>query len=538
MSESLIRCFLLIAGTLFVGGNVPAQDAKQAPKQAPDATQKGDQEEKPFKRRTSRVLNNTEEGVGAHVELAINGRPMVRPQAGVKLRKIGGEGRRVVLQRLAQELRMQGPNDQPAGGAQSPTDSDAKGGAQVRDSKLIDSDSAGTSADAQEGSKGAATPMLTEGPQEEPKEEFEGWYDLGVDFLKVAAFLSAPDEDGKRYPGHRNSPEIEKLAAEMRAALWRSTTDRAFAWRVGVVDGLGESPLPQELSRFPILLQDPLSSVRRVSLTGLAHLPQESIQVCLKRAIPLEHDDRVQREMAKLAVQVGVKEMAWVLFDDLDNTETYFDQPVGHRARIEAARQLAECLPLAPKVVPQNKPGTSLAIREEAALEAYLEEHIGPQPKPSKPLSGLEFKGKETVGLELRSCREGEFFLTWSSADQLWVGRSDPLVLALPEGTVAKLIELANSTAEVMGKDYLTGKPGCDMESFHFRLPPERPRQRFLVCKGPEPVPGLRPDALQVASEALLASLPNGDHADARAHRLQDQIRRALVSIGGELPKD
>ena len=77
------------------------------------------------------------------------------------------------------------------------------------------------------------------------------------------------------------------------------------------------------------------------------------------------------------------------------------------------------------------------------------------------------------------------------------------------------------------------GTPGCDLEQLLVR---GASSETLLLVKGPEPVAGLRPEALQPAWRALVESLPTASPeapADPRLIELRERALRILASLGG-----
>ncbi|HRV81638.1 MAG TPA: hypothetical protein P5218_09390, partial [Planctomycetota bacterium] len=246
-----------------------------------------------------------------------------------------------------------------------------------------------------------------------------------------------------------------------------------------------------------------------------------------------ETDDRVQRGLALLALRHGDLPAAWRLFHELTRNDRFFDQPVGQVARLEAAQFLQQAMPEAPHVDGSLDPKSPEAEAQRAALAEYLRAQAGPDPGASQ--TSVEPEGSTVLGLELRSCRSGEAFLRWTDQDTLWVGRTSPVVVALAPGTTERLQAAADAMGAAMGKKYLTGEAGCDLEGFHWRPDGAKRSSRYLVTKGPKPVPGLRPAPLQAMAQALLLTLPSGPQLEPQLDHLRERIAGLLTDIGGAL---
>ena len=410
------------------------------------------------------------------IDVAIDGSPVVRPQAAERLTKMGGKARLAVLERLQTSL---------AGHA-------------------------------------AETNM-------------QGWFELGPDFLAMAA----------RFTHTTPAQSQTSLEEGLRSTLWKAAQDRDFPWRAAVIQGLGEPAHEAEVERFRGFISDPLPGVRIASLGGLRQWEPKKRQPVLRKALQNETDDRVRRALAKFAFEAGDRAAAWYLFDDLHGVEAFFDQPIGKVGRIEAVQALRTLMPDSPVVDPALDPSGEEATAQRSALEKHLTEQIGPREADpmvaGRRLESPERKGKPVLGMELRSCRTGEHFLRWTDADQLWVGRTEPAVFDLPKGTVQRLLVVARGTSEQMGKQYLTGAVGCDLETHYLPVEGKAKPRRFLVTKGPAPILELRPKPLNTWAKACLETLPIARSSttqplplDTRRHAVRSRVDSSLFSVGGD----
>lgn len=168
------------------------------------------------------------------------------------------------------------------------------------------------------------------------------------------------------------------------------------------------------------------------------------------------------------------------------------------------------------------------AVAARAAWLAFLKPIAGPQ--GAQPVPAVTPRGTPILGLELRSCRRGEFFLRWTDGDQLWLGRGNPVCFDLKPGSHKALIAQAQGTLATLGDKHLTGQPGCDQESYHFQLPGSKRPAVYLITKGPRPVPDLRPLALNGLLADLMASLPESGLSES----IVTELIEALKDLGGK----
>lgn len=142
----------------------------------------------------------------------------------------------------------------------------------------------------------------------------------------------------------------------------------------------------------------------------------------------------------------------------------------------------------------------------------------------------------ERIGLELRSCRAGEFFLRWTDTDQLLVGQGNAAVVTLPPGTTQRLVQdLTRGYDNLEGRRFF-GAAGCDMEQVLLRRTPQASSETLVIAKGPAFVPDLRPAPLTNAYGPLIATLPDQKSSDPRLHNLRSRAIAALAVLGGPLP--
>ena len=315
----------------------------------------------------------------------------------------------------------------------------------------------------------------------------------------------------------------------LRAALWESLGDADFPWRPSSARAIAERPSPAEARRFVPLLDDVLGEVRTAAAEGLmrSHGPLPPL-----RAVLADEDERVRRAAAVALVRAGDRRPLWLLFEELARVDQWFERRSGQAARILAARALESLGVELHGLDPLEEPDASSAVAARSAIEADLTAMLGPRPE-LLPQQRAGRTAPARIGLELRSCREGELWLRWGADDQLIVGQGNPAVVPLPPGTTARLEDLLTAGLAAAGPRRMYGTPGCDLEQLLVR---GASSETLLLVKGPEPVAGLRPEALQPAWRALVESLPTASPeapADPRLIELRERALRILASLGG-----
>lgn len=320
---------------------------------------------------------------------------------------------------------------------------------------------------------------------------------------------------------------------ELRSKLWMALSDDAFPWRSSAALGLVNLPSPKETPHFVDLLDDPLASVRAAAVRALGALDARQHKDLLKSKLHWEGDDRVRRTIALQLDQWGERWALWFLVADLRRSDTFFGQPTGSAARIAAYRQLLERIEnpgfeFQPSSPPDSTANTQALEQIEAALTPIAGQPIALPAVARVQAPILD----ERLGLELRSCRLGEFFLRWTDDDTLLVGRGIPARVQLPAGTTQTLARIATERSAKLGDKRFWGNPGCDQETFHLRDANGKDHV-VLISKGPLPVLGLRPSPLGGVATDLLASLPDAEHEDPRLNRLRSRVDACLEAIGG-----
>lgn len=319
----------------------------------------------------------------------------------------------------------------------------------------------------------------------------------------------------------------------LRAKLWTALDDANFPWRPAAAIGLSAKPLQAELTRFDAMLADPLASVRNAAVRAFGNAGAKDRSSALSAHLRREEDGRVRRTTAAQLDRFGERWALWYLLSDLQRTDEFFGQPTGRMARIAALHLLRKSLgedfgfkPVAEPSTPENK---AALARISAAVEAAA----GAIPKLPAAARPAAPHAQERLGLELRSCRLGEFFLRWTADDQLLVGRGTPTVIQLEAGSVASLFAAAQTSSNALGDKRLWGVPGCDQEAFHMLGPDDKRPSVRLISKGPAAIPGLRPAALSSLSDQLLASLPADPSENPRLDKLRARVTACMAAIGG-----
>lgn len=393
----------------------------------------------------------------------------------------------------------------------------------------------------------------------------------------------ASDDDNERLAlfgtdlveGFGRFPEVP----ELRARLWPALEDSDFPWRPAAARGLSWNPRLDEAEAFARFAEDPIGPVRTAALDALfraGNVAREAgdderaaeIDALFRDAAAGQLDDefgKVRRRAAVLLFSRGHARALWWLHEDLKRVDTFFEMPTGLNARYEAASLLADLgvdlagyepeLPTyAPEGAPELKDGIPTsnegALTEIARqIEAEVAER---QPKLAEDLRGLvpaelpaiarasaPLEDEVVVGLELRSCRKGDFYLRWTADDVLLVGQSAPARIPLAEGATSRLTKVAVELGGSFDGQLFWGQPGCDVETF--RIPREgggdRPMQLVVATNGLERAE-TRPRALTELGSALAASIPDDAALEGEAQRTRDlaqRVREAFASIGGPL---
>lgn len=325
---------------------------------------------------------------------------------------------------------------------------------------------------------------------------------------------------------------------ELRARLWTALDDTEFPWRPSAARTLAKTARAEEEVRFTALLSDHVSAVRAAAVGAFDRIEGAPASRAAVEALLRDPHDRVRRAAASRLVDWGdACALRWLLAD-LQRVDRFFDVETGTTARFEAIRLLEKHLGERFGFLPEVPPTDPRNVEAIEAIRAVLGERCS-EPGDDLPAiarPGPEDVGREVLGIELRSCRRGEFFLRWTAQDELLVGTGNPARLPLPEGSVARLLQAGAEHVAGLGGATHWGDAGCDAEVFYWR-PSGQGRPTVLrLSKGPEAVEGLRPAPLGALATALLETLPDAEAGrDPRLVELRSQVRAGLAAVGGEL---
>ncbi len=320
----------------------------------------------------------------------------------------------------------------------------------------------------------------------------------------------------------------------LRAQLWRALADPDFPWRGPAARALAKSAEDAELDTFLSLAVDHLWQVRAAALTALAGLEAEQ-HAAEVRGLLSDQDGAVRRQAAALLDTWGEHGALRYLVEDLRREDRYFRMPLGAQARFDAARILSERLGDDFDFDPSKSPrDESNAIAIEA-IEAAAKKRAEPTwPELPSIARAAPVTEGDVIGLELRSCRRGEFYLRWNEADLLYVGTGNAAVIALDPGVVQGLEQALSRELGALGELRYWGQAGCDLEQLRM-VDAEGVVDSYLISKGQASAGDLRPAALDAAVRLLLATLPDELDPDPRLSRLRSRARAALEVLGGEL---
>ena len=365
---------------------------------------------------------------------------------------------------------------------------------------------------------------------------------------QAARRLSQFGEDASRVVMDLSKGEVRELASlgkdvvevlgtlpgdELRTLLWRALDDPDFPWRPAAARTLARTARPEEADRFLALSRDPISYVRAASVQACRQLTLES-QRGTVRGLLADPDDLVRRDAADLLASWGERSaLAWTL-EELRRDDRFFDRALGKTARYAAARMLQRHLGDLGDYDPGADPRSEASARAVDALVAALRESEGELPELPFVARAATDHPVDRLGLEVRSCRRGEFFLRWCDGDVLLVGLGNPRSFALPDGSVERLLQRAADCLEELGGQNFFGEPGCDVELVHLRAVPGERARVLSVSKGPDPVADLRPAPLEALVQELVETLDQPEVHGALPG-LPNAVREALGAVGGVL---
>ncbi len=324
----------------------------------------------------------------------------------------------------------------------------------------------------------------------------------------------------------------------LRALSWKAVDDPDFPWRPAAVLGLARSATPKEANRFVEALEDPIAKVREPAILALERLEHrealDSLRSCLE-----DPDDRVRRNAAKVLTNWGEPCAVTWLVEELKRDDSWFGRETGKLARYQSLKILENELATGRRTfgfeaeLPWNAPDNALAATE---IEAFLLD-LCPDPPPLPLVArATGFLEGNVLGLEIRSCRKGEFFLRWNEKDLFSVGRGNPTRFELPEGTVARLMHEASRVLSTLEDRKVWGEPGCDSEQLFYWPRSVDRASVYRISKGQAIVEGLRPPALGHLFSLMAATVP--ESGTGRLVGLASQVRAALQAVGGDLPED
>ena len=320
----------------------------------------------------------------------------------------------------------------------------------------------------------------------------------------------------------------------LRARLWSALADPDFPWRPQAAQTLAENARTGEAERLVALAADPLAAVRAAAIEAIVRL-ELADEAPLLETLLSDPDDRVRRLAAAALDGFGRRWALLWLVEELKRDDRFFQQRTGMTARFDAARllelRLGEKLELSPGTDPADEGARAVLAKLEARVRGLSGDEARELPEVAR---AADLEGEALLGIEVRSCRQGEHFLRWTADDELWVGAGNPARIALPEGTTARLVEAAAALATELGPRGAFGEPGCDLEQLHLVQANGRPTT-YRVSKGPDPEPDLRPVALGRLLALMTASIP-ADASAPGAPDLRAKVASALAAVGGPLP--
>lgn len=341
--------------------------------------------------------------------------------------------------------------------------------------------------------------------------------DLGLELLRAYAELG-----------------VEPGAQDLRDVLWEAVSDPDFPYRPAATMNLAATARADEWTAFEPLLGDPLSEVRAAALGAIGTLDDRELEQKLDAAL-LDENDAVRRVAADLLVTWGHEDALRWLYEDLFRSDRFFELETGKNARYESARVLRRLL--SDRALfgyqPREEPSSEANVNALAELGAAIEARIGDggrRPPAFALRSDAQIGG--VLGLEVRSCRRGEFFVAISDDDRLTVGTAHPVEYALAPGTSEAVAALVAERFENEAAT-LWGEPGCDLECYRLVAAGDAAPRVLRVMKGPEKVEDLRPDPLDAVADALLSALPSGIELAEGGADLAQRLGAALDSVGG-----
>ncbi len=352
----------------------------------------------------------------------------------------------------------------------------------------------------------------------------------------------------------------------LRGLAWGALEDSEFPWRPAAARAVADFVGRDQFERLARFVDDPIAPVRFGALDGLfaatmdrAGQPKASDEL-KRRFIELaatrlaDENDIVRHEAAAELHARGYEDALLWIIEGLKRVDSFFDMPTGEAARYSALSLLADRgIDLGeynPELPPSNAANIAAIAHMEAEVRADGKASRAKLPKelrelvptelPKIALAAPRVEGA-LIGLQLKSCRRGDYYLRWTADDVLVIGYGNPARIQLETGTTRRLVERAERTQKATGDKVYWGVQGCDMEGYHMpRLGQPKGRPQILtVSKNEQPIADLRPAALGELGAALAASIPSDEELtgqDLRTRALAERVRIAFESIGGELP--
>jgi len=282
-------------------------------------------------------------------------------------------------------------------------------------------------------------------------------------------------------------------------------TDRDFYWRATALKGLarrGPLLLGVPAAVHELLLaasQDPAWLFRVYGRYGIALLGANAVDAA-------DSDVRAVVKLTALQLQAGKLPALQPLLDALDDDRTMLGDPFGQRLAREAFDALKAWLgdqhPLPAGEAFADRPAAIAALLEAARRKS------GQDLKP--PAARRDPERAWLGGIELLSCRHGDWFAQWNGDGKLYCGADSGVVLELPAATWAEL----DAKRQALGIPGDLGNVVCDNLRLRWAIP--QVHVKVAPASLPEPVAGWLKDlalALHAAGHAeqaaqLLAGLP------------------------------
>lgn len=280
------------------------------------------------------------------------------------------------------------------------------------------------------------------------------------------------------------------------ALLEEWARDREFYWRAQALGGLARRKLEQLRPLYLEAVRDPSHLFRIEGAHGLHLLDPKRDQAVVDGLIEDDPDPRVRLRLAGLLTENGDRRFAGVLVAALGLSADFLGDPWGQREAERAARIIG----------PLVGDGL-LEIPARDDLRAKLRALGFDLREPAFTAIDRPFAG----GLAIRSCRNGDFFLRWTTEGELLPGLL-PTRLAQP--AAEQWTELAESLHQLTpAENAIHGRIVCDYLELVCGQPPRR-----LKC-----APGALPSELQTwlpDLAAALAATPIPELADELSGRL------------------